>query len=35
MDKLIIAFFQTGFDTKRNVHSMKNRLQKIPQNLKK
>lgn len=34
MDKLIIALFQTGFDTKWNVHSMKNRLQKIPPNLK-
>lgn len=34
MDKLKIALFQTGFDTALNLHSMKNRLQKIPQILK-
>lgn len=34
MDKLLTALFQTGFDPIQNVHSMKNRLQKIPKILK-
>lgn len=34
MDKLISALFQTGFDPTQNVHSVKNRLEKIPKILK-